>query len=56
VRELSESEGKHREELVQLLTEHEGNLSAVAKVLGKGRTRIVRWVKRYRIDVELLRP
>ena len=47
---LTEEETRHREELVVLLQEHRGNLSAVARAAGKGRTRIVRWVSRYAID------
>jgi transcriptional regulator with GAF, ATPase, and Fis domain len=43
-----------RARLVALLVEHGGNLSAVARVLGKGRTQIVRWVQRFGIDP--LRP
>jgi len=35
---------------VVLLQEHRGNLSAVARAAGKGRTQIVRWVSRYGID------
>ena len=47
---LTAEETKHREELVVLLQEHRGNLSAVARAAGKGRTQIVRWVSRYGID------
>jgi sigma-54 dependent transcriptional regulator, acetoin dehydrogenase operon transcriptional activator AcoR len=50
-RELTPDEARHRDELVALLRQHGGNMSAVARVLGKGRTQIVRWVKRYGIDV-----
>jgi sigma-54 dependent transcriptional regulator, acetoin dehydrogenase operon transcriptional activator AcoR len=50
-RELTSDEARHRDELVVLLREHHGNMSAVARVLGKGRTQIVRWVTRYGIDV-----
>ena len=47
---LTSEEMKHREELVGQLQEHRGNLSAVARAVGKGRTQIVRWVSRYGID------
>jgi DNA-binding NtrC family response regulator len=50
-RELSPDEARHRDELVALLREHGGNMAAVGRVLGKGRTQIVRWVTRYGIDV-----
>ena len=53
--DLTEEESRHREELVRLLREHDGNLSAVSRVLQKGRTQIVRWVTRYGIDVKALR-
>jgi len=51
-RELTPDEARHRDELVALLRQHGGNMSAVARVLGKGRTQIVRWVHRYGIDVQ----
>jgi sigma-54 dependent transcriptional regulator, acetoin dehydrogenase operon transcriptional activator AcoR len=54
-RPLTPEEGKHRDELVALLREHDGNLSAVARVLGKGRTQIGRWVSRYGIDIRSLK-
>lgn len=41
---------KIREQLVALLEQHGGNLSAVARQMGKGRTQIQRWVKRYKLD------
>ena len=53
-RELTPEETRHRDELLGLLREHAGNMAAVARVLGKGRTQIVRWVQRYRIDVRSL--
>jgi DNA-binding NtrC family response regulator len=43
------TEAKRRDELVALLAEHRGNVSAVARALGKGRTQIQRWMKRYRL-------
>jgi transcriptional regulator of acetoin/glycerol metabolism len=44
-----------RGELVALLTEHRGNVSAVAKAMGKARMQIQRWLKRYDIDAERFR-
>jgi transcriptional regulator with PAS, ATPase and Fis domain len=54
--DLDASESSHREELLRLLGQHEGNITAVAKALGKGRTQVIRWIKRYGIDVKRLRP
>jgi DNA-binding NtrC family response regulator len=53
---LTVEETQHREELVVLLQEHRGNLSAVARAVGKGRTQIVRWVSRYGIDADAFKP
>jgi transcriptional regulator of acetoin/glycerol metabolism len=50
VPELSDDEVRHRDELITLLREHRGNLSAVARAVGKGRTQVVRWVGRYGVD------
>jgi hypothetical protein len=44
-----------RDQLIALLSEHEGNIAEVARVLGKGRTQIHRWVKRYSIDLDRFR-
>jgi transcriptional regulator with AAA-type ATPase domain len=44
-----------REELVALLREHGGNVTAVAKTMGKARMQIQRWLKRYAIDAEKFR-
>ncbi len=48
--EQQESELRKREELLALLREHAGNISAVARALGKARPQVQRWMKRYRID------
>lgn len=45
-----EADLRRRDELVALLREHGGNISAVARALGKARPQIQRWIKRYRID------
>ncbi len=39
-----------RARLVRLMREYQGNVAAVARVLGKGRTQIHRWLERYGID------
>jgi transcriptional regulator with PAS, ATPase and Fis domain len=54
-RDLSSSEAAHREQLVLLLREHRGNLNAVARVLGKGRTQVARWVSRYGLHLSAFR-
>ena len=54
-RQLSAAEERHRDELTALLREHGGNISAVARTLGKARVQIQRWVKRYGLDPESFR-
>jgi len=49
-RPLTEAELRHRDELLALLREHAGNISAVARVLGKARVQVQRWLKRYQLD------
>jgi sigma-54 dependent transcriptional regulator, acetoin dehydrogenase operon transcriptional activator AcoR len=46
----SDADRLRRDELVILLREHGGNVSAVARASGKARTQIQRWVKRYGLD------
>jgi len=53
--QLSESDQRRREEIVGLLREHGGNITSVARALGKGRFQIQRWIKRYRIDAKEFR-
>ncbi|WP_437995109.1 sigma 54-interacting transcriptional regulator [Sorangium sp. So ce185] len=43
-------DGARREALIRLLREHRGNISAVARAMGKGRTQIHRWIARYGIE------
>jgi transcriptional regulator with GAF, ATPase, and Fis domain len=47
---LSDEDQRRREEILGLLRDHAGNVTAVAKVLGKARFQVQRWLKRYRID------
>jgi DNA-binding NtrC family response regulator len=42
-------------ELIALFREHRGNISAVARAMGKGRTQIQRWIQRYCITPESYR-
>ena len=49
-RPLTEAERRHRDEICALLREHSGNVSAVARVLGKARMQVQRWLRRYQLD------
>jgi DNA-binding NtrC family response regulator len=49
---LAPADQELRARLVALLAEQGGNVSAVARVLGKGRTQVVRWVQRFGIEPE----
>src|SRR5215471_19340617 len=49
---LSEVDRQRREEIRALLKQHAGNVTAVAQALGKARTQVQRWIKRYRIDLK----
>lgn len=44
-----------KEELAALLREHGGNVTAVAKAMGKARMQIQRWLKRYGLDAAAFR-
>jgi DNA-binding NtrC family response regulator len=44
-----------REKLIDLLTQHNGNISAVARSLGKARIQVRRWLARYMIDPDRYR-
>lgn len=50
-----EGEGARREQLIALLRKHEGNVSAVARDMGKARNQIQRWIKRYQLDASTYR-
>ena len=52
---LDPADAARRAELVELLTQHRGNVSAVARATGKARMQIQRWMKRWAIDPELFR-
>jgi transcriptional regulator of acetoin/glycerol metabolism len=52
---LPAEELQRREELVALLREHRGNVTAVARVLGKARVQVQRWMRRYRIQPAIFR-
>lgn len=44
-----------RQTLIELLVEHEGNISSLARAFGKQRMQIHRWLKKYEIDPERYR-
>jgi len=52
---LGAEDEERRSQLVDALRAHHGNISAVARALGKDRKQIQRWVKRFRIDPEAFR-
>ncbi|MDI1476721.1 sigma 54-interacting transcriptional regulator [Polyangium sp. y55x31] len=52
---LSAEDAARRDELVARLDEHGGNITAVAKAMGKARMQVQRWLKRYGIDAERFR-
>lgn len=47
---LDAGDAARRDELVRLLVEHDGNISAVARAMGKVRPQVQRWLARYRLD------
>jgi transcriptional regulator with GAF, ATPase, and Fis domain len=48
--QLSADERERRELIISLLREHGGNVTSVAKAMGKARTQVQRWLRRYDID------
>jgi DNA-binding NtrC family response regulator len=47
---LAEPDRRRRDEIVAALRESGGNVTAAARVMGKARVQLQRWIKRYRID------
>ena len=47
---LSDEDRQRREQVISLLREHAGNVTSVAKSMGKARTQVQRWLRRYAID------
>ncbi len=56
MRPPTDEEMKVRDELVAALQRTQGNVSEVARTMGKTRMQIHRWMKRFGIDVESFRP
>jgi transcriptional regulator with GAF, ATPase, and Fis domain len=52
---LSPEDQQRRDELMELLRQHRGNISAVARASGKARVQIHRWLRRYRLDPRAFR-
>ena len=49
-RPLSEADVARRTQLIELLREHQGNVSAVARQMGVARMQIQRWCRRFHLD------
>ena len=52
---LSAEDEEKKLRLVALLQQHQGNISAVARAMGKERMQIQRWLKRYGLAIETFR-
>jgi DNA-binding NtrC family response regulator len=55
VAKLAADEGNRREQLVELFQKHAGNVSAVAREIGKTRAQVHRWIRRYALQVQHFR-
>ncbi len=53
--DLTPSERELRDTIIDHLRRTNGNVTAVAREMGKGRTQVQRWIARYGIDVEAAR-
>jgi transcriptional regulator with GAF, ATPase, and Fis domain len=47
---LEPRDAERRDALIALLKEHHGNVTAVARAMGRARVQIQRWIKRYGLD------
>lgn len=54
-RPLTPADQRIRDELIQHLREERGNVSAIARVMGKDRKQIQRWLKRFGLNAEAFR-
>jgi transcriptional regulator of acetoin/glycerol metabolism len=52
---LTESEQELRRDVVAKLTETKGNVSEVARLMGKARQQVQRWIRRFALDPESFR-
>src|SRR5262249_19486582 len=53
-RALTPEQEARRDELKALLIEHRGNISQVARVMGKDRVQVRRWIKLFALSAEAL--
>jgi transcriptional regulator with GAF, ATPase, and Fis domain len=51
----TERDVARRDQLENLLREHHGNVSEVARVMEKARNQIDRWIKRYELNPDIYR-
>lgn len=51
----AELDDRLRTEIVALLEQHRGNVAEVARIMGKARTQVHRWVKRYGLELDSFR-
>ncbi len=49
------SDEERKAKLIALLTQHKGQVAAVARAMGKARMQIHRWIQRYELDLESYR-
>ena len=52
---LTAEDGALRDKLIELLTEHRGNVVLVARALGRRRMQVYRWARRFGLDLESFR-
>ena len=52
---LGEADARLREQLIAELARHQGNVSEVARSMGKARMQIQRWMQRFGVDAEAYR-
>jgi len=50
VQALSAEDRRRRDELVAALRDHDGNVTAASRAIGKPRTQVQRWLRRWNID------
>ena len=53
---LSEAQQSHKHELAELLKATGGNVSEVARRMGKARSQVQRWLRRYAVDPADYKP
>jgi DNA-binding NtrC family response regulator len=55
IAQLSDDQVKQRDEIEALLRAHKGNISAVAREMGRVRSQVQRWIRRYGLEPERYR-